>query len=94
VIGQENYGKLESEKYPRVITTFVRKTENLEFEFEFWLMLYAHRHRIILGAAGHILLTPVNQLMVMAGSTYGHCPIWISNQRTFRSLAQRAYQLL
>jgi hypothetical protein len=28
-----------------------------------WLMLYAHRHRSILGAAGHIILTPANQLM-------------------------------
>jgi hypothetical protein len=26
---------------------------------------YAHRHRSILGAAGHIILTPANQLMVM-----------------------------
>jgi hypothetical protein len=33
-----------------------------------WLLLYAHRHRSILGAAGHIIygiLTPANQLMVM-----------------------------
>jgi hypothetical protein len=28
-----------------------------------WLLLYAHRHRSILGAAGHIILTPANQLM-------------------------------
>jgi hypothetical protein len=28
-----------------------------------WLLLYAHRHRSILGAAGHIKLTPANQLM-------------------------------
>jgi hypothetical protein len=28
-------------------------------------LLYAHRHRSILGAAGHIILTPANQLMVM-----------------------------
>jgi hypothetical protein len=28
-----------------------------------WLLLYAHRHRNILGAAGHIILTPANQLM-------------------------------
>jgi hypothetical protein len=27
------------------------------------LLLYAHRHRSILGAAGHIILTPANQLM-------------------------------
>jgi hypothetical protein len=30
-----------------------------------WLLLYAHRHRSILAAAGHIILTPANQLMVM-----------------------------
>jgi hypothetical protein len=28
-----------------------------------WLLLYAHRHRSVLGAAGHIILTPANQLM-------------------------------
>jgi hypothetical protein len=28
-----------------------------------WLLLYPHRHRSILGAAGHIILTPANQLM-------------------------------
>jgi hypothetical protein len=28
-----------------------------------WLLLYAHRHRSILEAAGHIILTPANQLM-------------------------------
>jgi hypothetical protein len=28
-----------------------------------WLLLYAHRQRSILGAAGHIILTPSNQLM-------------------------------
>jgi hypothetical protein len=33
--------------------------------FLVWLLLYAHRHRSILGAAGHIILTPANQLMVM-----------------------------
>jgi hypothetical protein len=27
------------------------------------LLLYAHRHPSILGAAGHIILTPANQLM-------------------------------
>jgi hypothetical protein len=36
-----------------------------EFEFGFRLLLYAHRHRGILGAAGHIILTPANQLIVM-----------------------------
>jgi hypothetical protein len=29
------------------------------------LLLYAHRYRSILEAAGHIILTPANQLMVM-----------------------------
>jgi hypothetical protein len=37
-----------------------------------WLLLYAHRHRSILGAAGHIMLTPdlVNseEFAVVAGS--------------------------
>jgi hypothetical protein len=28
-------------------------------------LLHAHTHRSILGAAGHIILTPANQLMVM-----------------------------
>jgi hypothetical protein len=61
---------------------------------EFWagLLLYANRHRNILGAAGHIILTPANQLMVV-----GH-KIWsLTNQgfeqATFRSLAQHANQL-
>jgi hypothetical protein len=31
----------------------------------FLLLLYAHRHRSVLGAAGHIILTPANQLIVM-----------------------------
>jgi hypothetical protein len=28
-----------------------------------WLLLYAHRHRSILKAAGHLILAPANQLM-------------------------------
>jgi hypothetical protein len=32
-----------------------------------WLLFYAHRHRSILGAAGHIILTPANQLMEEQG---------------------------
>jgi hypothetical protein len=32
--------------------------------FEVWLLLYAHRHRSMLGAAGYIILTPAKQLMV------------------------------
>jgi hypothetical protein len=39
-------------------------------EFAVWLLLYAHRHRSILGEAGHILLTPANQLMVMGLKTW------------------------
>jgi hypothetical protein len=47
-----------------------------------WLLLYAHRHRSILGVAGHIILTPANLLMVMG------LKIWSlsnpgSNQRLF-----------
>jgi hypothetical protein len=46
------------------------------------LLLYAHRHPSILGAAGHNILTPANQLMVMG------LKIWSlsnpgSNQRPF-----------
>jgi hypothetical protein len=57
--------------------------------FLVWLLLYAHRHQSILGAAGHIILTPANQLMVMG------LKIWsLSNpgfeQRTFQLLAQPA----
>jgi hypothetical protein len=33
-------------------------------KFKFSLLLYAHRHPSILGAAGHIILTLANQLMV------------------------------
>jgi hypothetical protein len=52
-----------------------------------------HTHRSILRAAGHITLTPVNQLLVKGYK------IWtLSNtgfaSATFRSLAQRAYQPL
>jgi hypothetical protein len=46
-----------------------------------WL-LYAHTHRSVLGAAGHIILTPANQLRLW-GSKYGHCPIRVSNHRPF-----------
>jgi hypothetical protein len=50
--------------------------------FWFWLLLNALRHRSILGAAGHIILTPANQWMVM------ELKIWSlsnpgSNQRPF-----------
>jgi hypothetical protein len=59
--------------------------------FWFWLLLYAHRHRSILGAAGHIIhvLTPANQLMVctwaqnMVTVQSGFEPV------TFRSLAHK-----
>jgi hypothetical protein len=54
-------------------------------------LLYHHRHRSILGVAGHIILTPANQLMVMG------LEIWSLTTPsfkpgTFRSLAQHAYQ--
>jgi hypothetical protein len=58
------------------------------FEFEFLVIAYAHcRHRGILEAAGHIILTPANQLMAKG------IIIWsLSNPgfepATFRSLAQ------
>jgi hypothetical protein len=58
----------------------------------FWLLLYAHRHRSLVGAAGRIILTPANQLMEMGLKTWS-----LSNpgfeQGTFRSLAQHAYHL-
>jgi hypothetical protein len=71
-----------------------KATEGLAVGKEFffsrvvWLLLYAHRHRSILGTAGHIILTPANQLMVM------RFKIWsLSNPgfepETLRSLAQR-----
>jgi hypothetical protein len=34
----------------------------------FWLLLYAHRHRSILGAAGHIILTPAMGLKYAYGA--------------------------
>jgi hypothetical protein len=57
-----------------------------------WLLFYAHRHRSILGVAGHIILTPANQLMVMG------LKIWSlsnsgSNQKLFDHWPQ-AYSLL
>jgi hypothetical protein len=45
-----------------------------------WLLLYAHSHRRILEAAGHIILTPAKQLMVMG------LKIWFESA-TFQSLA-------
>jgi hypothetical protein len=62
------------------------------FAKQVWLLLYAHGHRSVLGAAGHITLTTTNQLMVMG------LKLWsLSNPgfkpRTFRTLAQRAYHL-
>jgi hypothetical protein len=59
---------------------------------EVWLLFYANRHRSILGVAGHIILTPANQLMVMG------LKIWsLSNPgfepATFRSLAQHTNHL-
>jgi hypothetical protein len=37
----------------------------LNHTFSVWFLLYAHRHRSILGAFGHIIPTPANQLMIM-----------------------------
>jgi hypothetical protein len=50
-----------------------------------WSLLYAHRHRSRLGAAGYIILTPANQLMVLG------LKIWLlsnpgSKQRPFDHL--------
>jgi hypothetical protein len=36
---------------------------SLDYVNKVWLLLYAHKHRSILGAAGHIILKPANQLM-------------------------------
>jgi hypothetical protein len=52
------------------------------------LLLYAHRHRSILGAAGHIILTPANQLMVMPWLKIWSLPNTGFEPLTFRSLAQ------
>jgi hypothetical protein len=49
----------------------------------FWLLLYAHTHRSILGAAGHVILTQdedEDEVDGNGGSKYGHCPIRVSNQ--------------
>jgi hypothetical protein len=55
-------------------------------------LLYDHRHQRLLGAAGHIILTPANQLMVMG------LKIWsLSNlgfeTATFRSLISQVRNL-
>jgi hypothetical protein len=69
----------------------VKKRKNLKKKMKEFL-LYAHSHRSILGVAGHIILTPANQLMVMG------LKIWsLSNSGfeplTFQPLAQRANQM-
>jgi hypothetical protein len=61
--------------HPKMLTALICGT--------FWLLLYAHRHQSILGAAGHIILTPANHLMVMGLNIIGHCPIRVSNQGPF-----------
>jgi hypothetical protein len=40
-----------------------KKRQGVFVWFLVWFLLYAHRHRSILGAAGHIILTPANHLM-------------------------------
>jgi hypothetical protein len=57
-------------------------TESPTVWFCFWLLLYADRHRSILGAAGHIILTPANQLMLM-GLKIGSLSNRGSKQRPF-----------
>jgi hypothetical protein len=57
-----------------------------------WLLLYAHIHRNILGAVGHIILTPANQLMAM-GLKKGHCPIQVRTSN-LSITGPGAYQLL
>jgi hypothetical protein len=58
----------------------------------FWLLLYAYRHRSILEAAGHIILTLANQLMIMGLKIRS-----LSNpgfeRATFRSLANALAEL-
>jgi hypothetical protein len=44
-----------------------REMEKKRKEKKEWL-LYAHRHRHILGAPGHIILTPVNHLLAMGAN--------------------------
>jgi hypothetical protein len=44
-----------------------------------WLLLYTRWHRSVLGAAGHMILTPANQLMVMG------LKIWSLSNPGFKS---------
>jgi hypothetical protein len=72
-----------------------QKDEGEERWVWFWLLLYAHRHQSILGVAGHIINTDTSdsvdgnangaQNMVTVQSGF--------EPATFRSVAQRAYQL-
>jgi hypothetical protein len=53
---------------PSLSSVFVSKKQTARLAGEVyyclvWFLLYAHRHRSILGAAGHVILTPANQLM-------------------------------
>jgi hypothetical protein len=52
-----------------------------------WLLLYAHRHQSILGVAGHIILTPANQLMLMGAQNMVTVQSGFGEPATFRSLA-------
>jgi hypothetical protein len=75
-----------------LIMTMMKRSIGLVWFGLVWLLLYAHRHQDILGAAGHIILTLVNQLTVMG------LKIWSLfnpgfEPGIFRSLVQRAYQL-
>jgi hypothetical protein len=51
--------------------------------FWFWLLIYTHRHRTILEAVGHILLTLANQLMVKGLKIWSLSPLRVSNQWPF-----------
>jgi hypothetical protein len=58
-----------------------------------WLLLYAHRHWSILGAAGHIILTPANQLMLMVLKIWLLSPIRVRTSN-LSITGSRSYQLL
>jgi hypothetical protein len=61
VTNTDNFGKFNFYKDECLVKAGNKSTVSVFFWF--WLSLYAHRHRSILGAASHIILTPVNQLM-------------------------------
>jgi hypothetical protein len=83
----------DGDNHPREWRSRVRVLTSLNHRMVwFWLLLYAHKHRSILGAAGHIILTPANQLIEMGAQNMVTVQSGLE-LATFRSLAQRAYQL-